>query len=90
MILTVSRPDAARLDAAAGRAGGHRHARPAGRPGARPRLAAAGVTAISLDGLPRTLSRAQSMDALTSQANIAGYKAALVAAEAVRPVLPAC
>jgi len=43
-------------------------------------LAAKGVTAISLDGLPRTLSRAQPMDALTSQANVAGYKAALVAA----------
>ena len=34
-------------------------------------LAERGVTAISLDGLPRTLSRAQSMDALSSQANIA-------------------
>jgi H+-translocating NAD(P) transhydrogenase subunit alpha len=44
-------------------------------------LAAAGVTAISLDGLPRTVSRAQSMDALTSQANVAGYKAVLVAAD---------
>jgi H+-translocating NAD(P) transhydrogenase subunit alpha len=43
-------------------------------------LARAGVTAISLDGLPRTVSRAQSMDALTSQANVAGYKAVLVAA----------
>jgi NAD(P) transhydrogenase subunit alpha len=43
-------------------------------------LAARGVTAISLDGLPRTLSRAQPMDALSSQANVAGYKAALVAA----------
>jgi NAD(P) transhydrogenase subunit alpha len=43
-------------------------------------LAARGVTVISLDGLPRTLSRAQPMDALTSQANVAGYKAALVAA----------
>jgi H+-translocating NAD(P) transhydrogenase subunit alpha len=43
-------------------------------------LAARGVTAVSLDGLPRTLSRAQPMDALTSQANVAGYKAALVAA----------
>jgi NAD(P) transhydrogenase subunit alpha len=43
-------------------------------------LAGRGVTAISLDGLPRTLSRAQSMDALTSQANVAGYKAVLVAA----------
>ncbi|HEX3955287.1 MAG TPA: NAD(P) transhydrogenase subunit alpha [Trebonia sp.] len=43
-------------------------------------LAAAGVTAISIDGLPRTLSRAQGMDALTSQANVAGYKAAVLAA----------
>jgi H+-translocating NAD(P) transhydrogenase subunit alpha len=44
------------------------------------RLAAAGVTAISLDLIPRTLSRAQTMDALSSQANIAGYKAAVLAA----------
>jgi NAD(P) transhydrogenase subunit alpha len=44
-------------------------------------LAGRGVTAISLDGLPRTLTRAQGMDALSSQANIAGYKAVLVAAD---------
>jgi H+-translocating NAD(P) transhydrogenase subunit alpha len=44
------------------------------------RLAEAGVTAISLDLIPRTLPRAQPMDALTSQANIAGYKAAVLAA----------
>jgi proton-translocating NAD(P)+ transhydrogenase subunit alpha len=44
-------------------------------------LAEVKVTAISLDGLPRTLSRAQSMDALTSQASVAGYKAAVVAAD---------
>jgi NAD(P) transhydrogenase subunit alpha len=43
-------------------------------------LATAGVTAISLDMIPRTLPRAQPMDALSSQANIAGYKAALIAA----------
>jgi H+-translocating NAD(P) transhydrogenase subunit alpha len=43
-------------------------------------LADAGVTAISMDMIPRTLPRAQPMDALSSQANIAGYKAALVAA----------
>jgi len=43
-------------------------------------LAGAGVTAISLDMIPRTLPRAQPMDALSSQANIAGYKAALIAA----------
>ena len=50
--------------------------------------AEAGVTALSLDLLPRTLSRAQPMDALTSQANIAGYKAVLVAADAFRRFFP--
>jgi NAD(P) transhydrogenase subunit alpha len=40
----------------------------------------AGVTAVSLDLLPRTLPRAQPMDALSSQASIAGYKAAVLAA----------
>ncbi len=40
----------------------------------------AGVTAFSLESVPR-ISRAQSMDALTSQALCAGYRAALVAAE---------
>src|SRR5215470_11604021 len=35
-------------------------------------MAARGVTAISMGGLPRTLPRAQGMDALTSQANAAG------------------
>jgi NAD(P) transhydrogenase subunit alpha len=43
-------------------------------------LAKQGVTAISLDAIPRTLSRAQSMDALSSQANVGGYKAVLIAA----------
>jgi len=43
-------------------------------------LAQAGVTAISLDAIPRTLSRAQTMDALSSQANVGGYKAVLIAA----------
>ncbi|HWG65233.1 MAG TPA: NAD(P) transhydrogenase subunit alpha [Streptosporangiaceae bacterium] len=51
-------------------------------------LAAKGVTAISLDGLPRTLPRAQAMDALTSQANVAGYKAALVGATAFGRFFP--
>jgi H+-translocating NAD(P) transhydrogenase subunit alpha len=49
-------------------------------PGLAAALAARGVTAISLDGLPRTLTRTQGMDALSSQANVAGYKAALVGA----------
>ena len=42
--------------------------------------ASAGVTAFSLESVPR-ISRAQSMDALTSQALCAGYRASLVAAE---------
>jgi H+-translocating NAD(P) transhydrogenase subunit alpha len=41
--------------------------------------AEAGITSFSLDMLPRT-TRAQSMDVLSSQANIAGYKAVLLAA----------
>jgi H+-translocating NAD(P) transhydrogenase subunit alpha len=51
-------------------------------------LADKGVTAVSLDGLPRTLSRAQQMDALTSQSNVAGYKAVLVAAGAYGRFFP--
>jgi NAD(P) transhydrogenase subunit alpha len=43
-------------------------------------LASKGVTEISLDAIPRTLSRAQTMDALSSQANVGGYKAVIMAA----------
>lgn len=43
------------------------------------RLNAAGVTAFALEAAPRT-SRAQSLDVLSSQANIAGYKAVMLAA----------
>ena len=42
--------------------------------------AAKGVTAFAMELLPRTLSRAQNMDVLSSQANLAGYKAVLLAA----------
>jgi NAD(P) transhydrogenase subunit alpha len=51
-------------------------------------LARAGVTAISLDAIPRTLSRAQTMDALSSQANVGGYKAVLMAANAFGRYFP--
>src|SRR5262245_47153227 len=51
-------------------------------------LAKAGVTAISLDAIPRTLSRAQTMDALSSQANVGGYKAVLIAATAYGRYFP--
>jgi len=44
------------------------------------RLAARGVVAFAMESIPRT-TRAQSMDALSSQATVGGYKAALLAAE---------
>lgn len=50
-------------------------------------LAARKVTAFSMDAIPR-ISRAQSMDALSSQANIAGFKAALLAAESLPKLFP--
>jgi NAD(P) transhydrogenase subunit alpha len=57
-------------------------------PGLMQQLADRGVTAISLDAIPRTLSRAQAMDVLSSQANIAGYKAVIVAADAFGRYFP--
>ena len=50
-------------------------------------LAARGVTAFSLELLPR-ISRAQSMDALSSQASAAGYKAVLMAADRIGKLFP--
>jgi NAD(P) transhydrogenase subunit alpha len=51
-------------------------------------LAGRGVTAVALELLPRTLSRAQSMDALSSQSSAAGYRAGIVAAAAYARYLP--
>ncbi|WP_261523649.1 Re/Si-specific NAD(P)(+) transhydrogenase subunit alpha [Burkholderia multivorans] len=51
------------------------------------KLAAAGVTGFALEAAPRT-TRAQSLDVLSSQANIAGYKAVLVAASLYPRFLP--
>ncbi|HEY8360092.1 MAG TPA: Re/Si-specific NAD(P)(+) transhydrogenase subunit alpha [Ramlibacter sp.] len=51
------------------------------------RLAGAGVTGFALEAAPRT-SRAQSMDVLSSQANIAGYKAVMIAANAYQRFFP--
>ena len=50
-------------------------------------IAEKGVTAIALELLPR-ITRAQSMDALSSQASIAGYKAVLLAADRLGKFLP--
>lgn len=43
-------------------------------------IAKRGVTAFAMERLPRTISRGQAMDVLSSQANIAGYKAVILAA----------
>jgi NAD(P) transhydrogenase subunit alpha len=51
-------------------------------------LARRGLTTVSLDAIPRTLTRSQDMDALTSQANVAGYKAVLIAANAFGRFFP--
>src|SRR5207245_7736159 len=50
-------------------------------------LASAGVTAFAMEAIPR-ISRAQSMDALSSQSNVAGYKAALLGAEQIGRFYP--
>jgi NAD(P) transhydrogenase subunit alpha len=50
-------------------------------------LAAAGATAFAMEAIPR-ISRAQSMDALSSQSNVAGYRAALLAAEHIGRFFP--
>ena len=50
-------------------------------------LASAGVKSFALELVPR-ITRAQSMDVLSSQANIAGYKAALIAADSLPRMFP--
>ena len=60
---------------------------PLGTPTLSKRLADRKVTAFSMELIPRT-SRAQSMDALSSQAGVAGYKATLIAAAALPKFFP--
>jgi NAD(P) transhydrogenase subunit alpha len=50
-------------------------------------LADAGATAFAMESIPR-ISRAQAMDALSSQSNVAGYRAALLAAEEMGRFFP--
>ena len=60
---------------------------PFGRDDLSPALAATGVTAFALERMPR-ITRAQSMDVLSSQATVAGYRAALLAAERLPRFFP--
>ena len=88
VILTVTKPAAAMTDRLRAGQAVIGMLAPLTDPGLAEALAAGGVTVISLDGIPRTLSRTQPMDALSSQANVAGYKAALVAAAAFGRFFP--
>jgi NAD(P) transhydrogenase subunit alpha len=57
------------------------------RPELATKLADRGVTAISMDAIPR-ITRAQSMDTLSSQATVGGYKAVLIAADRLPKFFP--
>src|SRR5213075_119206 len=60
---------------------------PLTKPELKDRLRSAGVQALAMESIPR-ISRAQSMDALSSQSNVAGYKAALLGAEQIGRFYP--
>jgi NAD(P) transhydrogenase subunit alpha len=87
LVITVGRPDDAALVAMPKRAVLLGLLAPLGDPAYVQRLADAGVTALSMDAIPR-ITRAQSMDALSSQSNIAGYKAVLLGALALPKFFP--
>lgn len=88
LLVTVTKPDEALVSGLKPGQAVLGMLNPLADPGYAAALADRGVTAISLDTLPRTLPRAQPMDALTSQANVAGYKAVLVAAAAFGRFFP--
>ena len=60
---------------------------PLGNPEGLQRIAATGATALAVEAIPR-ISRAQSMDALSSQATVSGYRAMLIAATELERFFP--
>ncbi len=87
LIVRVARPDAAEIGAMREGSAVLGFLSPLGDPAYVEALAARKLTALSMDAIPRT-TRAQSMDALSSQANIGGYKAVLLAALALPKFFP--
>ncbi|MDA4894692.1 MULTISPECIES: Re/Si-specific NAD(P)(+) transhydrogenase subunit alpha [unclassified Microbacterium] len=79
VVLKIAAPTAAEIDALADGATLVALLSPALRPDLLEALAQRGITALALDAVPR-ISRAQSMDVLSSMANIAGYRAVVEAA----------
>jgi NAD(P) transhydrogenase subunit alpha len=87
IVVRVGRPTDAELDALARGTVVVGFLAPLGDPRSVEGYAARGLTALSMDAIPRT-TKAQAMDALSSQANIGGYKAALIAALALPKFFP--
>ena len=79
VVLAITAPDAAEIALLSDGATLIALLSPALRPGLVESLAQRGITALALDAVPR-ISRAQSMDVLSSMANIAGYRAVVEAA----------
>ena len=87
IVTRVGRPTDAELDALKRGAMVVGFLAPLGDPRSVEAYAQRGLTALSMDAIPRT-TKAQAMDALSSQANIGGYKAALIAAMALPKFFP--
>jgi NAD(P) transhydrogenase subunit alpha len=86
-IAKVARPTAAELDLMRPGQTLLAFLAPLGDPASVEKYAAKKISALSMDAIPRT-TRAQGMDALSSQANIAGYKAVLMAASELPHFFP--
>jgi NAD(P) transhydrogenase subunit alpha len=86
-ILCVNRPDPASLSGAAKGALLVGALDPLGDPGRIEAYASAGLQALAMEWMPR-ITRAQSMDILSSQSNLAGYKAVIEAASAYGRAFP--
>jgi NAD(P) transhydrogenase subunit alpha len=87
LVVTVGRPDDETLSAIPKNAVLLGLLAPLGDPAYVRKLADAGISALSMDAIPR-ITRAQAMDALSSQSNIAGYKAVLLAAAELPKFFP--
>jgi H+-translocating NAD(P) transhydrogenase subunit alpha len=87
LIVRVAKPTDAELDGIRRGAALLGFLAPLGDPRSVERYAERGITALSMDAIPRT-TKAQTMDALSSQANIAGYKAALLGADYLPKFFP--
>jgi NAD(P) transhydrogenase subunit alpha len=87
VVVRVGKPTDAELDALKRGAVVVGFLAPLGDPRSVEAYAQRGLTALSMDAIPRT-TKAQAMDALSSQANIAGYKASLIAASTLAKFFP--